>query len=82
MPCYIGYYQGKPVAVSAILNNNGKSSLEFVATLDNFRKKGLARALCQKTVEDAFANGAKIITTRASADAKSLYTSLGFKIYY
>lgn len=33
MPCYIGYYQGKPAAVSAILNNNGVSSLEFVATL-------------------------------------------------
>lgn len=82
MPCYVGYYQGKPVAVSAILNNNGNSSLEFVATLDGFRKKGLARALCQKAVEDAFANGAKIITTRAFPDAKNLYKSLGFKIYF
>lgn len=82
MPCYIGYYHGKPVAVSAILNNNGNSSLEFVATLEDFRKKGLARALCQKAVEDAFANGTKIITTRAFADAKNLYKSLGFKIYY
>jgi predicted GNAT family acetyltransferase len=81
MPCYIGYYKGKPAAVSAILNNNGISSLEFVATLDDFRKKGLARALCQKAVDDAFANGSKIITTRAFADAKNLYKSLGFKIY-
>ncbi|HWT74998.1 MAG TPA: GNAT family N-acetyltransferase [Mobilitalea sp.] len=82
MPCYIGYYQGKPTAVSAILNNNGISSLEFVATLDEFRGKGLARALCQKAVDDAFVNGSKIITTRAFAGAKNLYKSMGFKIYY
>lgn len=82
MPCYIRYYQGKPAAVSAILNNNGVSSLEFVATLDDFRKKGLARALCQKAVDDAFENGARMITTRAFADAKDLYKSLGFIIYF
>lgn len=82
MPCYVGYYQGKPASVSAILNNNGISSLEFVGTLGDFRKKGLALALCQKAVEDAFANGSKIITTRAFADAKNLYKSLGFKIYF
>jgi predicted GNAT family acetyltransferase len=82
MSCYIGCYQGKPAAVSAILNNNGVSSLEFVATLDDFRKKGLARALCQKAVDDAFANRSKIITLRAFANAKDLYKSLGFKIYF
>lgn len=82
MNCYIGYYHGKPVAVSAILNNNGNSSLEFVATLEEYRKKGLARALCQKTIDDAFAAGTKIVTTRAFANPKNLYKSLGFKIYF
>lgn len=82
MTGYIGYYQGKPVAVSAILNDNDISSLEFVATLSDFRKNGLARALCQKAVDDTFANGAKIITTRAFVNAKNLYKSLGFQIYY
>lgn len=82
MSCYIGYYHEKPVAVSAILNNNGNSSLEFVATLEAFRKKGLARVLCQRAINDAFANGSKIITTRAFADAKNVYKSLGFKIYF
>lgn len=82
MPCYIGYYHGEPAAISAILNNNGNSSLEFVATLENFRKKGLARALCQKAVDDTFANGSRVITTRAFPNAKNLYKSLGFKIYF
>lgn len=82
MPCYIGYYQGKPTAVSAILNNNGVSSLEFVATRADFRKKGLARALCQTAINGAFANKSKIITTRAFVDSKYLYKSLGFKTYF
>lgn len=82
MPCFIGYYQGKPAAVCAILNNHGNSSLEFVATLKEYRKKGLARALCQTAMEDTFSNGARIITLRASAEAKNLYKSLGFKAYY
>ncbi|MDF2544582.1 MAG: hypothetical protein K0S47_4300 [Herbinix sp.] len=82
MPCYLGYYQGEPVAVSAILNHSNISSLEFVATLPEYRRKGLAKALCQKAVEDAFANGSSIITTRAFADAKNIYKSLGFQCYY
>lgn len=81
MSCYLGCYEDKPVAISAILSNEDVASLEFVATLNDFRKKGLARALCQTAVENAFQNGAEIITTRAFADAKNIYKSLGFKIY-
>jgi GNAT superfamily N-acetyltransferase len=82
MPCYIGYYQGTPAAVSATLKNDGLSSLEFVATLEGFRKKGLARAVCQLAVEEAFSKGSQIVTLRAFPDAKNLYQSLGFRIYY
>jgi GNAT superfamily N-acetyltransferase len=82
MPCYIGFYSDKPVAVSAILNNHGISSLEFVATLADYRRKGLAKALITTAVNKAIDNGAKIITTRAFADAKNIYKSVGFKVYY
>jgi ribosomal protein S18 acetylase RimI-like enzyme len=82
MSCYLGFYSDKPVAVSAILDNKGISSLEFVATLADYRKKGLARALTVTAINDAFDRGSKIITTRAFAEAKKLYKSLGFKIYY
>jgi GNAT superfamily N-acetyltransferase len=82
MPCYIGFYNDKPAAVCAILNNDVISSLEFVATLSDYRKKGLARALTITAINDAFDNGSIIITTRAFAEAKNLYKSLGFKLYY
>jgi len=79
---YIVYFEDKPVAVSAILNNNGVASLEFVATLPEYRRKGFARAASIVAVRDAFANRVSIITLRAFHPANLLYQSLGFQIYY
>lgn len=81
MPCYIGYYNGVPASVASTLNNDGETTLEFVATLPEYRGKGLATAVCSKAVEDLFGNQAKVITLRSSAMAKNLYLALGFKIY-
>jgi len=79
---YIAYQNDVPAAIAAILDNNGVTSLEFVATLKEYRCKGLARAVCHTAVRNAFINGAKIITTRAFHPASLLYQSLGFKIFY
>ena len=79
---YIVYCEDKPVAVSAILNNNGIASLEFVATLPEYRRKGFARAASIVAVRDAFADRVSIITLRAFHPANLLYQSLGFQIYY
>jgi GNAT superfamily N-acetyltransferase len=81
MPCYIGYYNGILVATCSIMNNKGISSLEFVATLDEYRRKGLAKAICITAINEAFKNGSKIISLRAFGDAKKLYKAMGFKIY-
>ena len=79
---YIAYQSGTPAAIAAFMNNNGVASLEFVATLNEYRRKGLARAVCIAAVREAFMNGAIVITTRAFHPASLLYQSLGFKIYY
>jgi len=79
---YIAYYKDKHVAIAAILDNNGVASFEFVATLNEYRRKGLARAASAVAILDAFANGAKIITLRAFHPAILLYQSLGFQTYY
>jgi GNAT superfamily N-acetyltransferase len=81
MPCYISYYNGKAASVCSILNNKDISSLEFVATIEDFRKKGLARAVCITAIDEAVKNGSKIITLRAFPMAKKLYQAMGFKIY-
>lgn len=81
MPCYIAYYNGTPAAVCSILNNKDISSLEFVATVEEYRKKGLARTVCAAAIDEAFQTGCKIITLRAFPEAKKLYSAMGFKLY-
>lgn len=78
---YIAYVDNKPAAIAAIMDNKGIASLEFVATLEEYRRKGLAKAVCVNAIRNAFANGAKIITTRAFYPANLIYQSLGFKRY-
>lgn len=78
---YIAYIEDKPVAVASILNNNCVASLEFVATLPDYRRRGLAKALSAKAVHDAFEGSAKIITARAFSPAHLIYQALGFQIY-
>lgn len=76
------YRDNNPVSVAAIMDNNGAASLEFVGTIPEMRKKGFARAVCEKAVCDAFCDGASIITIRAiNAAAARLYQSIGFKAY-
>lgn len=80
--CYILYHQNMPAAVASIYDNNGIASLEFVATVPEMRRQGFAKAVCEKAVQDAFADGAKIVTVRAiDAIAGKLYQSMGFKAY-
>lgn len=81
MPCYIGFCDQVPASVAGMMHNQDVSSLEFVATLPEFRKKGAAKAVCCQAIKDAFAAGSKIITLRALPDGKKLYLGLGFKLY-
>lgn len=81
MPCYIAFYNGTAASVCSIINNKDISSLEFVATIDEYRRKGLARAVCITAIDEAVKNNSKIITLRAFAGAKKLYQAMGFKIY-
>lgn len=82
MKCYIIYDNNTPVAVAAVLDNNGVASLEFVATVPEMRRKGYAKAICEKAVNDAFLEGANIVTVRAiNAAACKLYQAIGFIAY-
>jgi ribosomal protein S18 acetylase RimI-like enzyme len=81
MMAHIAYLDGKPVSVAAVLNHNGVCSLEFVATLPDFRRRHFAQAASIAAINGAFANGAKIITLRAFDPARKLYEKLGFKTY-
>jgi len=80
--CFYIEIDGKIVATAAIMLDGANASLEFVATAPAHRRQGLASGVCIAAVQDAFANGAELVTLRAGNEGtKELYTSLGFKIY-
>lgn len=81
LTCFNVYDKGVLAGVSSLLNNNGVFSLEFVAVSDAFRRRGVATAAIIAAVEDAFAQGAELITVRAIGKSKYLLPKLGFRIY-
>ena len=83
--CYIGYQDETPVSVTAVLTNGRIFSLELTSTLSEYRRKGFAAAVCRTAINEAFCEGAEVVTVRAgggpAADDGSKYlgVKLGFK---
>lgn len=71
---------GRAVSAAAAAVDREAVSLEFVATVPERRRQGLARAVCRRVVSDAFEKGAGIVTVRAvDGVAARLYESIGFE---
>lgn len=51
-----------------------------VGTVSEWRRRGLARALMQHVLSDAYRRGARTATLQSTAMGQSLYTSLGFSV--
>ena len=76
--CYLGYVDNIAITTTAILNNDKIASLEFTATRPEYRQQGCAKAVCQYALDDAFANGIRVVSIRAIGHARELAKSLGF----
>ncbi|WP_159067711.1 GNAT family N-acetyltransferase [Paenibacillus ihuae] len=79
--CYTANYNGVPAAVCSIMNNGEISSLEFVATSEQYRRQGLAAAVCIEAINTAISRGSQIISTRGFGHSKKLFKKLGFTVY-
>ena len=77
---FVGYCGSEPIATSAVLDDGGIASLEFVCTAPSHRMRGIATAMCRHALTHAFAAGAKVVTTRGIADGRALVKSLGFRV--
>jgi len=80
--CFTGYIEDEPAAVSAILNDNGNASLEFIATKPEHRRKGMGTAVCRAAIKQLLSDGAYCISLRATPEGIFLYKSLGFIKYF
>lgn len=82
MRCYVLYSDEQPVSVAATMDNGGVVSLELVATLPEYRRRGYAQAVCAKAIQDAIDAHCTLLTVRAnSAASASVYRKLGFQVY-
>lgn len=82
MHCYTLYCGDMPASVACIMTCDGTASLELVATLPEYRRRGFARAVCAKALREEITCGAALLTVRANGAASaSVYRSLGFQVY-
>lgn len=79
---YLGYRNGTPIATLATIQDGKTASIEFVSTLEAYRRQGAATALCVKAIKELQSAGAKIVTLRSHTEAIPLYAGLGFTPYY
>ena len=76
---YIGYYEGKPVATSSILYDNGVAGLYNVANLPVVRRKGIGSMISYVPFIDAMERGYEIGILHSSRMGYNVYSRLGFE---
>ena len=67
------------VAKCATIQNENTDSLEFVSTLEQYRRKKAASLLCSCAINDLLKNGAETVTLAACGQSVYLYERLGFQ---
>jgi GNAT superfamily N-acetyltransferase len=78
---YIGLYQGVPATASMTIQHGDTLGLHWVATLPEYRGKGLGFAISHKPLLDAVDAGCKQAILLASDMGKPVYERIGFKEY-
>lgn len=80
---YLGFLNGKPAVTCLAVEHEDIStvSLHQIATLAEYRGKGLATAITHAALVDAKNKGIKRAILGASDEGKPLYEKMGFKTY-
>jgi GNAT superfamily N-acetyltransferase len=79
---YVGYVQGKPVAISILLLDAGIAGLYSVATIPSMRRQGLATAMILAALRQARDRGYHIAALQASEMGAPVYRRLGFQDHF
>ena len=82
--CFLAYTNDKLIACSELLNDNGAAALQYCYVTPEYRKKGIAAALCQHTIRYAFETRVKFVVSYSfpagSPGHHPLFMKLGFPI--
>ena len=75
---YLGELDGIPATAAATIQNGDTGSLEFVATLEKYRRKKAAATVCSEAINDLLKNGVRTVTLSSCGGSYPLYEGLGF----
>lgn len=75
---YLAEIGGIPVSTAATIRSGDTASMEFVSTLNEYRRRKAAITVSTMALEELFANGVKTVTLSGSVEAVALYKKLGF----
>lgn len=76
---YLGILDGKAVTACMTITQDDTSVLEMVATLEEYRRKGVATTTIDKALIDLRKKNIKTISLRAETDGINVYRRMGFK---
>lgn len=79
---YIGYLNGVPISTAATITDQDNASLEFVSTLEGYRKQGAGTAVCVEVLKQLKEQDIKTVILGSSPEATSVYKRLGFVPYF
>lgn len=79
-PCrlFLGYLNGIPATTSLLLLGNKVAGIYAVATLPQFRRKGLGKAITLKALQEARAKGYTTAALASTQIGLDIYRALGF----
>ncbi len=76
---YVGYVDGRAVVTSALIESDGVAGVYNVATLPEYRKRGLGEAMTWHAVREGLMRGCVIGSLQASEMGRPVYARMGFR---
>jgi len=77
---FVVYVNGEPASASAFIDAGGVAGIYNVATVPEFRRRGLGEAATWAAVEEAARRGHTLITLQASEMGFPIYERMGFRV--
>jgi len=81
MHCFLGKWNGMPVATSMLYLGHGVAAVHHVVTRPEFRRRGIGSALTVRVLHEARTRGYRVAVLTASPDGIGSYHRIGFHPY-